>query len=41
MVQFEAETVKALKKIQEETGASIAEIVRRFVKTGLAGRKKS
>lgn len=40
MIQLEPETIKALKKIQEETGASIAEIVRRFIKAGLAGRKK-
>lgn len=40
VVQFDTGTVKSLKKIQEETGASIAEIVRRFVKAGLAKRKK-
>ena len=40
MIQFEAEMIAALKKIQEQTGASIAEIVRRFVKAGLAAREK-
>jgi hypothetical protein len=40
MIQFETETIEALKKIQEQTGASISEIVRRFVKAGLAARKK-
>lgn len=41
LIQFDVETMDALKKIQKQTGASIAEIVRRFVKTGLAARKKS
>ncbi len=40
IIQLDLETVEALKKIQEQTGASISEIVRRFVKAGLAARKK-
>lgn len=40
MIQLEPETIATLKKIQEQTGASIAEIVRRFIKAGLAARKK-
>lgn len=40
LIQFDVATMDALKKVQEQTGASIAEIVRRFVKAGLAARKK-
>ena len=40
LIQFDVETLAALKKIQQETGASISEIVRRFVKAGLMRRKK-
>jgi hypothetical protein len=40
LIQFDVATMDALKKAQEQTGASIAEIVRRFVKAGLAARKK-
>lgn len=41
LIQFDVETMDALKKVQKQTGASIAEIVRRFVKAGLRGRVKS